>query len=242
MINLITFTGADDSVKPQELLDISAGAPFVEWGILVSQKKIGTPRYPTADWMQRLEETVEGVAVPIHLSMHLCGSMCKNIVLGIPDSWQELPTLINKCNRLQLNFKANSQTNIDYEGMIKNLANIPVDEIILPFSPLNVLIATAARSSGINMAVLYDDSGGRGIIPVDWPAPLTGVHTGYAGGLGPDNLTDHAVRINSVVKNLPSWVDMETQIRSHRDAIYGITDYFDLSKVNKCIDIMRSIV
>lgn len=40
MIKLITMTGADDSIRPQDLLPISEKFPRVEWGILLSNSKL----------------------------------------------------------------------------------------------------------------------------------------------------------------------------------------------------------
>ncbi len=45
-IDKVTLTGADDSVRPAELVEISQQYPLVEWGILFSKSQQGTARFP----------------------------------------------------------------------------------------------------------------------------------------------------------------------------------------------------
>jgi hypothetical protein len=48
-IDRVTITGADNNNTHEELLELQKKYPFVEWGILYSQKKAGENRYPTLD-------------------------------------------------------------------------------------------------------------------------------------------------------------------------------------------------
>ena len=52
----VTITGADDSVRVEDLLEINERFPFVEFGILVSKRTGGqaVPRFPSAEWMKGL--------------------------------------------------------------------------------------------------------------------------------------------------------------------------------------------
>ena len=50
MLTRATITGADEGVDHTALADLSDEFPFVEWGILISEKA-GRPRYPTARWV-----------------------------------------------------------------------------------------------------------------------------------------------------------------------------------------------
>ena len=63
ILDRVTMTGADDSVDPQKLVDLSARYPNVEWGILF----IGGAgaRFPTKLWVDELLK----VAPP---TMNLC--------------------------------------------------------------------------------------------------------------------------------------------------------------------------
>ena len=70
MLTRVTITGADDDVDPEALLALSREFPFVEWGILYSAKRVGTPRYPTTEWMARLP--------PVPKAFHLCGQSARD--------------------------------------------------------------------------------------------------------------------------------------------------------------------
>ena len=50
-----TITGADDLVDPDDLVVLSREYPFVEWAILISASRAGTPRYPSSAWLERLQ-------------------------------------------------------------------------------------------------------------------------------------------------------------------------------------------
>jgi len=82
-IRTVTFTGADDGaddgVNPSDLLSLSLKYPFVEWGILVSWKRYGTPRYPSPQWTQRLAlaQRVSGTGA---FAAHLCGDAMRDAV------------------------------------------------------------------------------------------------------------------------------------------------------------------
>jgi phosphoribosylanthranilate isomerase len=43
---------------------------------------------------------------------------------------------------------------------------------------------------------------------------LTGVKCGYAGGIGPDNIREQIIKVNQIVGDVDTWIDMETLIRS----------------------------
>ena len=47
MLTTVTITGADDRVDPWELARLSEEFPHVEWGVLISTGRAGTPRYPS---------------------------------------------------------------------------------------------------------------------------------------------------------------------------------------------------
>jgi len=65
----VTLAGADESVDPKELSALSAEFPFCEWGILLSEKRAGSPRYPGLDWLNELR-TLYYCVVRLNLSCH----------------------------------------------------------------------------------------------------------------------------------------------------------------------------
>jgi hypothetical protein len=107
---------------------------------------------------------------------------------------------------------------------------------------LNSLFAVLDRASGIDIVGLFDVSGGAGILPGAWPKPFFMLddeqydYHGYAGGLGPDNLTEQIPLITKSADGARHWIDMESGVRSKNDV------EFDLAKVRRCLEIAKPFV
>ena len=80
----VTMTGADDSINPNELIEISKKYPFVEWGILVSRNSQGSNRFPSLQWMDKLHELN---TVNLLLSCHLCGTYIFKLEIALFSNW-----------------------------------------------------------------------------------------------------------------------------------------------------------
>lgn len=250
MIDRVTITGPDDSIKPADLIPLTEEFPFVEWGILVSAGNVGSPRFPSMKWMAEMRELQEegGPLNHAHVSLHLCGRWVRKLLLGIV----EIPTNDLPCHdRMQLNFHAEN-TPCDPEGLCSALwqrfhprefifqidgngGNAHLDSLWDWMDKVNRRMSAVA---------LFDVSGGAGILPREWPKPIwlksdsQYAYHGYAGGLGPDNLAEQIPLIlEAAGPNCPHiWIDMETKVRSGDDR------QFDLSKVRKCLEIAQSYV
>lgn len=223
-ITKVTMTGADDSIRPSELLEISRRYPFVEWGILVSRNSQDSNRFPSKTWMNELAELNEG---KLQLACHVCGTYVKEILMG---SWRfatELGELWNQFQRVQINTHGQKhQFEFDAITSLKKLNK----EIIFQYDGINTAILAFAISEGVNCSTLFDLSHGNGVLPKEWPKPIDNVRCGYAGGLGPENIVKQIKLIESRVGDYELWIDMETQIRSNNDQL------FDLSKVVYVLD------
>lgn len=226
MITGITITGADDSVQYSDLLGLSKEYRDVEWGILVGRReRLGTPRYPSYEWMEGLTE----VAGDMRMALHLCGGMCRDYIDGkLAD---DIMAILRSMRRVQLNIHNLSRLKQpEIEGMLSRSPK----QHIFQYDPMNMLrVARAAGKGHLNVSVLYDGSGGRGIEIKTYIAPSQLLRCGYAGGLGPDNLERHMELINKVSGDVPVWIDMETGVRSEDDRV------FDLDKVRKVLEIYK---
>jgi hypothetical protein len=217
MLTRVTITGADDKVDPQALLALSREFPFVEWGILFSVKRVGTPRYPSNGWIGELQGLADGNGV--NLSAHLCGADARR--LRDSDSWVPLRAF----QRYQIN---------GYESPVPRIVRLaagPRVEFILQARDMGslALVGQDARSIGYRSAsVLFDPSGGRGIESSQWPVPPYLVRMGYAGGIKPENVVD-VIRDNIGQVDSPFWIDMESGVR---DA----NDQFDLARVRAVLE------
>lgn len=218
-INKVTLTGADDSINPNDLLEISKKYPFVEWGILVSRNSQGNNRFPSLDWMNKLSEINNG---ELSLACHLCGSYVKEVLMGSDRFANELGNIWNQFQRVQIN--THGQKHQFEKSAITDLKKLN-KEIIFQFDGVNKPILDHALSEGVNCSTLFDMSHGAGVLPKEWLVPVDGVRCGYAGGLSPENITEQIKLIESKVGDYELWIDMETQIRSNAD------QQFDLLKV-----------
>lgn len=245
MLDRVTITGADDSVKPLDLYDLSCEFPFVEWGILASGKRTdpiaGTPRFPCKAWIASLQDMAAGSGGKIKLSLHLCGQFVRDLLMGKTEKvphWFSGPQF----QRWQLNFHGE-----DHDFMIGPF----LDALMTMCDRKQVIfqidghlghqfLADAhqdAKGAPFECVPLFDVSHGAGVVPGEWPAPFDiDTYHGYAGGLGPDNLAEQIPLITKAANGCRFWIDMETKVRSDDDVV------FDLAKVRKCLEIAKQFV
>ena len=239
ILDKVTITGADDSVDPEELIPLARDFPFVEWGILFSKRSVGVPRYPSESWTARLCRVTN--QVPMRLSAHLCGAWVRDFVLDAKLTFRDKyrGQIYMAFDRLQLNFHAHHHAaserfkleldTIPKEGALGN--NGKGKQVIFQMDGVNDQLWDSVWKSGSNHVPLFDRSGGAGVLPKSWPAPYAGVYCGYAGGLGPDNLTDQLALIDMAAPGPHRvWVDMETKVRSDDDS------RLDLDRVRACLE------
>ena len=79
-LSVLGFCGADDSVEPLMLAAISAQHPWVEWGVLFRNDKVGEPRYASLSWVERLGEINSGRTM--RLAGHLCAGHVDELLQG----------------------------------------------------------------------------------------------------------------------------------------------------------------
>jgi hypothetical protein len=232
--DFITFTGADDDTDIEEMLSLSRLYP-IEWGILFSVDRQGTPRYPSYDWVAALQ--LHARADPAmraaretqyprgrqqrghYLSAHVCGYLARAMAQDEP-----LPLLLTEVlgqfARMQVNLgagKATAEVVTEVRHRAYGLAIgaiLQCDEFPETNSPVEWL---------------HDVSGGRGKLAAYWPAPSELLkkaeeRVGYAGGLGPDNVAEAVEVIGKLADHY--WLDMESGVRDLRDN-------FDLDKVEQ---------
>jgi hypothetical protein len=222
VINRVTLTGADDSIKPSELIEITDRHPYTEWGILLSKHNEGRNRFPTKNWMAQLIE-VKKQKPNIQISAHLCGRWVRDVCEGNWAFFDEVP-LLRVASRIQLNFHAHVHKITDHPAFIGGLtdARLGGKQIIFQLDNVNNGLLDEAIEYGINAAPLFDTSGGVGRLPDKWPTITPGRYTGYAGGLSPENLSVVMRDIEKVCGEGPIWIDVETLVRSRGDSLFDL--------------------
>lgn len=230
----VTITGADDSVDPMALAVLSRKYPIVEWGILFSGGRTGTPRYPSSAWISELTRTWN-LRPDMRLSAHLCGEFARDWMavgsLPLSVAVRALgPDSVRPFQRVQINGLDPAKVNphkIDMERGLEVIFQVRGLEAIRPAEEL------ALRMGG-EVSLLFDPSGGKGLRPRDWPAQRGMVAMGYAGGITPENVLATLVDLHAVIGYQPGghplWVDMGSGVRTD--------DKFDLEKVES---VLRSV-
>ena len=220
-INKITITGPDDNTNIMDLIRLSNKYPFVEWGILFSNNREGTKRYPSKQWIDKVTKC------DLKLSAHFCGWYPKQV---LENSNYELITSMKGFNRVQLNYNFKYSNGWDLDKLL--ISDLP-KKVILQYNKSN---ATTIDNADIpnNFHILYDASGGRGTEIQSIESPIKGLYTGYAGGLNLDNLDRICQMISSNIDSSEVWIDLESGARTD--------DEFDLEKVEYILEIASKYI
>lgn len=214
-IDKVTITGADDSTDIEWMVAMQDRFPFVEWGVLVSKSQAGNYRFPSVDWLKRLVQYQS----KLKTSVHVCGKWVRQICGG---QWEDMLLAVGSAaehaQRIQLNFHAQAHSlDEDFFAGARNALEKSNWQLIFQIDGVNDLLLLKARRNELNAVPLYDLSGGAGILPSEWPRQTDGVYTGYAGGLGPQNVLEQIEKIKTVA-NGQIWIDMETRVRTDDDS------------------------
>lgn len=242
-----TLSGADNKTSIEKMFALAAKYPLVEYGILWSAKRAGTPRYPDAEWIRELTRTNREVCEDnrIRLAMHLCGSSVDDFLFGYDGfNWG------HTFRRIPVDFRR-IQFNINGREWVQNHGEDAPDALSRLYKCINKLYTKTHsgphpiiqfNTNNLDLyyllghvrelQLLIDASGGQGMAPTRWQRKIPRVTCGYAGGLGPHNIQQQFPLIEHACK-LPSgftsafWIDMESGIRTN--------DQFDFAKAEEVL-------
>ncbi len=223
IIHTIALAGIDNNVSIEDILELVHSFPQVELGICLSQASMGKARYPTIDYLTALAEHKH-----VRLSAHICGQWMKDILLGKATIKEDLSSIWDRFSRIQFNY-VDYLTNEekvagDYKTKAENLLRTVKENyftgkgLIFPLNPHSEVLLNEYVLGHHFAQVLHDCSMGLGKLPEKWPAPFHSYHTGYAGGLSPENIATEVVRISEVVPdNTAIWIDAESGLRTNNE-------------------------
>ncbi|CDQ10685.1 conserved protein of unknown function [Acidithiobacillus ferrivorans] len=236
-VTKITLTGVDENTDLRLLGPLSETHP-VEWGFLYSPKQQGEPgRYPSIYF---LKKAFALLPPSLHISLHICGKGVNDILTAEPVATALVELLAQRNGRLQLNFNHRKRP-VDLPALAKFITcnpNLPViTQIHNGNSEVQPGLFKILGTAPTNHQMLFDASGGRGQVATILEAPRYGVHCGYAGGIGPDNIVERITAINTFVGDLDTWIDMESSLRTTT----GDTDWFDLQKCRATLKTFQEI-
>ena len=227
-ISKVTITGADDRTDIGKLIELSRKYQFAEWGILFSKSKEGQQRYPSKEWIDELLKN------DIKLSAHFCGWFSKEVLENKNlDLIKALFSSNFKRVQLNYNFKNSHGWSLAH---ILDFANSYEIEIILQHNRSNkkYLDNFLSQKPPSNINFLYDASGGRGTEIVNIPPPIIDHYTGYAGGIGLENIQEVCHKIQNLGDESKVWIDLESGARTNNE--------FDLDKVEEILRISKFFI
>lgn len=230
-----TLTGVDEKTDLPELIDLSLEHPIAEWGFLYSPKRQGNPgRYPS---IAMLKAAFDQLPSYVRVALHVCGQGVPDLMAGEAIVAGLVSMVSDRGGRVQLNFNQTREP-IDLNALRRFLKANPDLPVITQHNDVNASVWTALRGMS-NHAVLFDSSGGRGILSEQWPSSLNGVSCGYAGGLGCNNLNMQLEAIAIAAGSTNAWVDMEGSLRRLDTEGH---DWLSLAHCTDCLGIASSYI
>ena len=235
-IKYVTLTGADDSVYPQEILELAQLFPFAEWGILVAPQSPSRSRFPSYGWIKKLCELNRENGNQLRLSLHLCGGYLEQLAHGELPLVHTLGPYFRDFQRCQLNWhgERTTATAAAITAAFEQLRPEWAPEVIFQLDGVNDELAFECAKLMPHVSGLLDRSHGAGIVPERWPpADDYLIPVGYAGGLGPENLIVEIPDILAMAAGTNIWIDMETNLFAR--GADGVQWYFSIARAACCL-------
>ncbi len=238
----ITFTGPDEQTDVDELFALSEQYPIIEWGILWYPKKMGSPRYPSKEWISKF---LNNKPDSVKTSLHICGNDAFNFARDVENK-EGMWDYIRQFNRVQLNFPSKLDLdmvfkllcmeekyyNLRYAARRYNNCDPEYRFVIIQANENNKII-NACLEDCYEFQFLYDSSRGKGKEIEKIPSPVPHKFNGYAGGFSPDNIISILTKIDAAIPQESAiWVDMETGVRTDNQ--------FDLEKVRSILEVVNN--
>ena len=240
------FNDIHDVVKLAQL------SPRVEIAVQAHPSKM-SPGMPRNEWFRELLQYVIRDKYNINLAVHVNREWCEKICRKgqIPQELKEffgLRTENNKplIKRWQLNVPSYTVPDINYRALKRMFNKNSQNEFIVQYNAHTKDVATTLYAMNVRFSVLYDASGGRGISPELWNAPLwTFVSQGYSGGLSPENVESNLDKISKVAvypfarydknNNIVRSVEMRKDIWVDAEGKLKTDDKFDILRAQQYV-------
>lgn len=233
-VKFITCSGANETTDIPKLLDLLDEFPRAEVGIQVSEKKAleGMPRF---DWIHTLYGCSLSRRLPINAALHINLQWVEDFGQGkVAPELENLLSLADEngypfISRAQLNLKIGREKAPDPDKLFEAMRRFRDVRFILSYNNTNARLIRDLYRRGAVFDLLYDDSFGRGILPVFRKAPVfADVVQGYAGGITPANVTEELDKVADAYDGGGSyesvWIDAQKGLEDEN------TMHFDLGK------------
>jgi len=130
MISTVSIVGADDSVSPESLADISQKYPFVEWSVNLHSGAAPRAGFPSEQWLDELTS----ISDLLRLQGVLHGRWHRDILDGNLSLMGEKPGLWDALHRLQVDVSCG------HRNLIDSIQLIPEKQIVLRAESPNSIV------------------------------------------------------------------------------------------------------
>lgn len=219
ILEKITCSDMREYNEIDDIINLGKRYPMSEFAIQAHPSKFSgwMPRYV---WFETLMHAsrVNDINLAMHVNAEWRTKICRgNIPYEIKRMWDMRrdngkPVI----GRIQININGGKDSFRFYADKVADIIRAYPDiEFIFQYTPKQKNRIHALNKTGEPFSLLYDASGGRGISPDEWQAPIIENHKmGYSGGMAPENVAENLDKINLVV---PAgdivWIDAEGKLK-----------------------------
>lgn len=218
-LETITCSDMREYNEIDDIIDLGKRYPMAEFAIQAHPSKFlgWMPRYIWFDTLAHAAR-VNDIKLAMHVNAEWRAEISRgNIPYEIKRMWDwrrnnGKPVI----GRVQVNINGGKDSFRFYADKVADIIRAYPDiEFIFQYTPRQRRRLKKLDSTGAEFSMLFDASGGRGISPKAWRAPVMENHKmGYSGGMGPDNVAENLSKINLVVPaNRNIWIDAEGQLK-----------------------------
>ncbi len=236
-LRYITCSDIREHVKPHVAIDFLRQNPNAEFAIQAHPTKMsyGMPRNV---WFNELVMDARNFSRPINLAVHVnvdwCDMLCRGQIPNELKDWliATRPNGAPVIARWQINIVGAKTSHFDAKKIAQLINHYSNHEFIFQYTNNENARMKELDKMGAKFSVLYDASGGNGISPSCWYAPVFENHpNGYSGGLSPENVYENLNQISRVAGNRNDiWIDAEGKLKDPD------TKQFDLVRARRFID------
>ena len=218
-INYITCSDPRDHNSLDDLFGLWQLDDRVEIAVQMHPGKVspGTDRY---EWVRALVDRLKDDLYPYNFAMHINSAWCYDVCNGkIPDALKEFfdaayridKTPMPAVRRIQLNMPEGAANSLKPYVLADVIKSFPNQEFIIQYNDVTKAAVERLHETGAQFSLLFDSSGGRGISPKSWSAPVYPEHPmGYSGGFSPETVVEKLDKISAVVPAGDKiWIDAE---------------------------------
>ena len=220
-LKYITISGTNEYTSVEDLAVLLFKHPLAEAGIQVSGEKCSY-NSSRLEWILSLYRFLNKNKMRVNVALHINKDWVEKFCAG--EVVPELQDLLNLryyngdkfIKRVQLNFKIGREKTPDLKILHKMILQYCDHRFILSYNESNAELINHLYKAGVIFDNLFDSSFGKGIEPSNRESPVfNGILQGYAGGLGPDNISKEIQRLKSIDADI--YIDAQKKLEDENE-------------------------